>query len=85
MIVWKYVFLYTTIAMVAGFALTMLWHQWRYRVRNRRRAATCAAQIEIAATKLAAVDRRERKSDEWFAASSSAIANIRKELRSIKA
>lgn len=85
MIVWKYVFLYTTIAMVAGFALTMLWHQWRYKVRGRRRAATCAAQMETATQTIAAVDRQDRKSDEWFRTQTAALANVRRELRSVKA
>lgn len=85
MIVWKYVFLYTFVAIGVGFVLTMAWHLWRYRVRNRRRAATCAAQMETASQTIAAVDRQDRKSDEWYRTQSAALANVRRELRSIKA
>jgi hypothetical protein len=85
MIVWKYVFIYTAVVVVMGFVLTMLWHHWRYRVRGKRRAVVCAAQLETAALFHSDADRQARKSDEWFRTQTTALASVRKELRSIKA
>lgn len=83
--VWKYVFIYTAIVVVAGFVLTLLWHQWRYKVRGRRRSAACAVRMETVSEFQAVADRQARKSNEWFVTQTAAIADIRRELRSAKA